>query len=182
MEAQPDQQPTNTRPQQPIDAYAATLPVETLTHIFELALEGFVWPDEEKGQAHRVKYGLVCRSWCSAALLLPRWIVASSTKAERLSDLLQSIDDSHLSVRSLDLTAEKDKIAGRGVRIARLLELCPNLERFTIMVKRELCAAGRQKTDELLGKPVQDALATLSNMREVEIVGPGAVPCSVLDR
>ncbi|ORY82342.1 hypothetical protein BCR35DRAFT_303734 [Leucosporidium creatinivorum] len=50
------------------------------------------------------------------------------------------------------------------------------------MVERELCAAGRQATDGVLGKPIQDALASIPGMREIEIIGTGAVPLSVLNR
>ncbi|ORY82369.1 hypothetical protein BCR35DRAFT_331434 [Leucosporidium creatinivorum] len=135
MDDQPAQQPTSTtyaRPQQPAEAFASTLPVETLTRIFELALEGFVWPDEDKGQAQRIKYGLVCRSWCSAALPLPHYVVTSSIKAERLAKMLKAARRSNHIVTSIDIAASVDEGAGRGPRIAKLLAQCPKLERLVL--------------------------------------------------
>lgn len=98
----------------------------TLTHIFGLALEDFLWPDEGKGQQQRVKYGLVWRSWCSAALSLPHYVVTSSTKAERLAELLKINRRSEDTVRFIDITSSSSEAAGRGPRVAKLLTQCPS--------------------------------------------------------
>ncbi|ORY82405.1 hypothetical protein BCR35DRAFT_83338 [Leucosporidium creatinivorum] len=184
MDAQSAQQPTSTtyaRPQQPAEAFAATLPVETLSRIFELALQHFEWPNEEKGQAQRVNYGLVCRSWCSAALPLPHYTVSSSAKAQRLAQVLQATDRSRQAVRSLDITSEGEKVSGRGAKIAKLLSLCPKLERLTLDVNRDLCAPGRRHEDGALGKVVRDALCKVQ-LQEVGLFGVSSLPVSVLNK
>ncbi|ORY82384.1 hypothetical protein BCR35DRAFT_303793 [Leucosporidium creatinivorum] len=171
MEAQPAQQPTSTtytRPQQPADAYAATLPVETLTRIFELAKEGVQDPFDRQNM--RWSFQEISCQWSIAVGKQRDYAVGYERQAEALGNALRSSGRED-EVRSLALSQKL--MGGSQGATVELLKLCSALKKLELIrVGRFYSAYG----DE-------EALEAMSKLKEVqEVVFMGAPEALTLSR
>ncbi|ORY82375.1 hypothetical protein BCR35DRAFT_303782 [Leucosporidium creatinivorum] len=146
------------RPQQPADSPAASLPTETLKQILELSLEGLTLGTSQK---NRLAFGRVAVHWWSVAEVNKQAVVKSSFKAEKLAQAIRKHGKKSPTTLYLEIEALG---AGRGQRAASLLSACRGLEYLELRIV-DGSPLGRQ--DDQLGKPLYEALQSLSSLKTV---------------
>ncbi|ORY57126.1 hypothetical protein BCR35DRAFT_309713 [Leucosporidium creatinivorum] len=162
MDVKPAQQPTNTTctgPGQPTDSSTAALPVETLQHILELALEG---EDAWRRQSTRLRFGRVCTLWWKVAEVGTELAVNHTSTPERVAKLLKGGKRVRRErVRSLYINVEADSSTGKGKLLAGLVALCPSLEKVEMLVN----GSTKLGMNSALSKPLADALSSLTKLQ-----------------
>ncbi|ORY82395.1 hypothetical protein BCR35DRAFT_303808, partial [Leucosporidium creatinivorum] len=146
------------RPQQPADSPAASLPTETLKQILDLSLKDLKLGTAQKA---RLAFGRVAVHWWSVAEINKQAVVRSSSKAEKLAQAIRKHGKKSPTTLYLKIEALG---AGRGQRAASLLSACRGLEFLQLRIVAG-SPLGRQ--DDLLGKPLYEALQSLSSLKTV---------------
>ncbi|ORY52836.1 hypothetical protein BCR35DRAFT_18680 [Leucosporidium creatinivorum] len=148
-----------TRPQQPTDAPAASLPTETVVQILNEGLD--LWGRQKA----RMRFARVCVAWYGAVEVGRELIVKDTKVAERCAkSLIKGGSERRDRIRSLSIKIEENG-AGRGQRIADLVSACRQTETLQL-----LGIGPRLGTWAChLGKPLTQALKSLRNIKSFEI-------------